>query len=554
MVVRPLDSSIVHACRYTEHSQKVLEYAIGTCPQDSHQRDKKHASAPLIRKTQVTFTQQCDKSHSNTHKHVSKLTTQKTNVHVPPSIGVYRCTDASGLQPRSNTKKNRISPAKGVNKLQVEEQPRTNKSHLRTSNRVDSSSCPKRIVVHIVLWYLDSGRSKHMTGDRSRLVNFVKKFIGTVRFENDHFGAIMGYRDYVIGDSVISRVYYVKGQGHNLFSVGQFYDVDLKVAFKKHSCYVRDTDVVKLIKGSRGSNLYAISVEDMMKVFGALCYPTNDNEDLGKLQRTADIGIVVGYAPSGKGPALIFLTPGQISLWLVPNPVPATPYVPPTNQDLEVLFQPMFDEYMEPPRVEKVVSPAPVKQAPVNSAAESTFMEDNLVALIDNTPFINVFAMEPSFDALLSGDWIYEVKLNEYSDVLKNKARLVAKGYRQEEGIDFEESFSPVARIEAIRIFIANATSKNVTIYQMDVKTAFLNGVLKEEVYAPRAWYDTLSRGLLDNKFSKGAVDPTLFTRKTEQVEKGMVELYFVTMDYQLANIFTKALPRERFEFLLPHL
>ncbi|GKE10277.1 retrovirus-related pol polyprotein from transposon TNT 1-94, partial [Tanacetum coccineum] len=139
--------------------------------------------------------------------------------------------------------------------------------------------------------------------------------------------------------------------------------------------------------------------------------------------------------------------------------------------------------------------------------------------------------------------WIYKVKLDEYGDVLKNKARLVAKGYQQEKSIDFEESFESVAHIEAIRIFIANAASKNMTIYQMDVKTAFLKGELKEEVYVsqpegfvdpdhpthvyrlkkalyslkqvPRAWYDTLSRFLLDNNFSKGAVDPTLFTRKT---------------------------------------
>ncbi|GJW31137.1 hypothetical protein Tco_0051169 [Tanacetum coccineum] len=121
------------------------------------------------------------------------------------------------------------------------------------------------VVVQIILWYLDSGCSKHMTGDRSWLRNFMKKFIRTVRFENDHFGAIMGYGDYVIGDSVISRVYYVEGLGHNMFSVGQFCDSDLEVAFRKHSCYVRDTDGVELIKGSRGSNLYTISVEDMMK-------------------------------------------------------------------------------------------------------------------------------------------------------------------------------------------------------------------------------------------------------------------------------------------------
>ncbi|GJY02365.1 retrovirus-related pol polyprotein from transposon TNT 1-94, partial [Tanacetum coccineum] len=104
-----------------------------------------------------------------------------------------------------------------------------------------------------------------MTRDRSRLRNFVKKFIRTVRFGNDHFGAIMGYGDYVIGDSVISRVYYVEGLGHNLFFVRQFCDSDLEVAFRKHSCYVRDIDGFKLIKGSCGSNLYTISVEDMMK-------------------------------------------------------------------------------------------------------------------------------------------------------------------------------------------------------------------------------------------------------------------------------------------------
>ncbi|GJS81579.1 retrovirus-related pol polyprotein from transposon TNT 1-94 [Tanacetum coccineum] len=104
-----------------------------------------------------------------------------------------------------------------------------------------------------------------MTGNRSRLRNFMKKFTEAVRFGNDHFGAIMGYEDYVISDSVISRVYYVDGLGHNLFSVGQFCDSDLEVAFRKHSCYVRDTYGVELIKGSRGSNLYTISVEDMMK-------------------------------------------------------------------------------------------------------------------------------------------------------------------------------------------------------------------------------------------------------------------------------------------------
>nr|GEX75493.1 retrovirus-related Pol polyprotein from transposon TNT 1-94 [Tanacetum cinerariifolium] len=99
---------------------------------------------------------------------------------------------------------------------------------------------------------------------------------------------------------------------------------------------------------------------------------------------------------------------------------------------------------------------------------------------------------QPDCIMIIALKWIYKVKLDEYGDVLKDKARLVAKGYRQYEGIDFEESFAPVARIEAIRIFIVNAASKNMTIYQMDVKTAFLNGELKEEVYVsqPKGFVD----------------------------------------------------------------
>nr|GEZ99870.1 hypothetical protein [Tanacetum cinerariifolium] len=157
-------------------------------------------------------------------------------------------------------------------------------------------------------------------------------------------------------------------------------------------------------------------------VFGALCYPTNDSEDLRKLQLTADTGIFVGYAPSrkGTGPAPTFLTPGQISSGLVPNPHPATPYAPPTNKDLEILFQPMFDEYLEPPRAERPDSPAQAVQVLVSSAgtplsttidqdapslhispssssvvAEPPFMEDHHVAPVDNNPFVNVFASKP---------------------------------------------------------------------------------------------------------------------------------------------------------------
>ncbi|GJS16396.1 retrovirus-related pol polyprotein from transposon TNT 1-94 [Tanacetum coccineum] len=333
------------------------------------------------------------------------------------------------------------------------------------------------------------------------------------------------------------------------------------------------------------------------------------------------------------------------------------------------------------------VEPKTYKQALEHSCWIEAMQEE-----IHEFERLDVWILVPCPDNILiiPLKWIFKIKLDEYGDVLKNKARLVAKGYRQEAGIDFEESFAPVARLEAIRLFIAHAASMNMVIFQMDVKTAFLNGELNEVVYvsqpegfvdpdhpshvyrlkkalyglkqAPRAWYDKLSMFLIKSGFTKGVVDPTLFTRKTgkhlllmqtmqdvmthgeyfcsdssswtrlvswsskkqkstaistteaeyialsgccaqilwmrsqlrdygfafnkipmycdnqsaialccnsvqhsrskhidirhhfikEQVERKVVELYFVETKYQLADIFTKALPRERFATLLP--
>ncbi|GJV21175.1 retrovirus-related pol polyprotein from transposon TNT 1-94 [Tanacetum coccineum] len=265
-------------------------------------------------------------SSSNTQKHEVHQKVQQTNIPVIPSTGVNTSTEASGSKPRSNTKKNRILPAKSENKKKVEDHPRTNNSVNATptvkivlnkgkqiwkpKGKLSDNSLNKtkrvwkatgKLFEDIGYQWRPTGKkftlgklncgyqwrptgkkfalgemcpltklsvkccSKHMTGNRSKLKNFVEKFIGTVRFGNDHFGAIMGYGDYVIGDSVISRVYYVEGLGHNLFSVGQFCDSDLEVAFRKHSCFVRDINGADILKGSRSTNLYTISIDDMMK-------------------------------------------------------------------------------------------------------------------------------------------------------------------------------------------------------------------------------------------------------------------------------------------------
>nr|GEX97549.1 retrovirus-related Pol polyprotein from transposon TNT 1-94 [Tanacetum cinerariifolium] len=188
----------------------------------------------------------------------------------------------------------------------------------------------------------------------------------------------------------------------------------------------------------------------------------------------------------GSGPRLQLMTPATSSLGLVTNPIPQQPCNPPPRDDWDRLFKPMFDEYFNPLTI--VVSPVLVAAAP-----RAVDLADSLAST-------------------------------------------------QEEGINFEESFVSDARIEAIRIFIANAANKNITIFQMNVKTAFLNGELKEKVYvsqpegfvdqdnpshvyklkkalydlkqAPRTWYDMLSSFLISQHFSKGVVDLTLFTRK----------------------------------------
>ncbi|GJS79445.1 retrovirus-related pol polyprotein from transposon TNT 1-94 [Tanacetum coccineum] len=387
-----------------------------------------------------------------------------------------------------------------------------------------------------------------MTGNRSRLKNFMKRFIETVRFRNDHFGAIMGYEDYVIDDSVISRVYYMEGLRHNLFSVGQFCDSDLEVAFKKHSCYARNEDGVDLLKEVVATACYTKNrspihtryiktpyelVHDrkpylkFLRVFGALCYRTNDSEDLGKLKATTDIGIFVGYAPNRKGPEPILLTHGKISLGLVPDPVPAAPYVPPTNKDLDILFQPMFDEYLEPPNVERPVPPAPAVQVPFVSAgtpfsttinqdvpsisyspsslevkppishqgvAAGPTIEDNPFAHAEDNPFINVFAPEPSSEESSSGD----VCSPDSNQVIQPHNHLIK--WSKDHPLD-NVIGNPSRPVSTRKQLATDALSSNT---RLSSEKGPLG--LKQ---APMAWYNTLSRFLLDNKFSKGVVDPT---------------------------------------------
>ncbi|GJW58856.1 retrovirus-related pol polyprotein from transposon TNT 1-94 [Tanacetum coccineum] len=183
---------------------------------------------------------------------------------------------------------------------------------------------------------------------------------------------------------------------------------------------------------------------------------------------------------------------------------------------------------------------------------------------------------KPLCKNVINMKWIWKNKRDEENIVIRNKARLVAKGYAQKEGIDFEESFALVARLEAVRLFVAHATHKSFPVYQMDVKTTFLYEPLKEESLsvccAQVLWLRTQLTyyGFHFDKIpmycdSKATIaiscNPVQHSRTKhidvryhfikEHVEKGIVELFFVGTEYKLADLFTKALSGDRFKYLV---
>nr|GFA64431.1 integrase, catalytic region, zinc finger, CCHC-type, peptidase aspartic, catalytic [Tanacetum cinerariifolium] len=179
-----------------------------------------------------------------------------------------------------------------------------------------------------------------MTGDRSQLINFIKKFLGTVKFGNYHVEKIMGYGDYKIGNVMISRVYFMEGLGHNLFSVGQFCDSDLKVAFRQHICFICNLDGVDLLTGSRGNNLYTLLLQDMM-VYSPICLLSKASKTKSWLWHRCLSHLNFG--------AINHLSRQGLVRGLVQKSSFSTPYVPPSRNDWDFLFQLMFNELLNPP-------------------------------------------------------------------------------------------------------------------------------------------------------------------------------------------------------------
>ncbi|GJX84215.1 retrotransposon protein, putative, unclassified, partial [Tanacetum coccineum] len=470
-------------------------------------------------------------------------------------------------------------------------------------------------VVQIVLWYLDSGCSKHMTGNGSQLINFVHKFLGTVRFENDQIAKIMGYGDYQMGKVMISRVYYVEGKS------------------KKHSHKLKAKDSIQeklyllhidlcgpmRIQSINGRKYILVIVDDYSQF----------TWDLGKLKPKADIRIFVGYAPAKKAiriynkktrlitktihvdfdeltamaskqfssrPKPQLSTPRTLSLGLVPNPPPPTPYVPPTNKDWDTLFQPMFDEYFNPPP--SVASPVSAVAALVSAdsaGSPSLTPVDQDAPSPNNDPFFSVLIPEPNS------------KESSSRDVIPTNMHSVNQPPEHLNDITFAstdpslcETFSKImcsrfkmSMIGKMLFFLGLQISQS-------PRGIFLNQskyaleIIKKYGMETSDPVDTpmVEKSKLDADPQGKEVDPTRYRRmigslmyltcqstrpsfadadhagcqdtrrstsgsmqllgdRLEQVENGVVELYFVRTEYQLADILTKALGRERLEFLI---
>nr|GEZ47042.1 hypothetical protein [Tanacetum cinerariifolium] len=516
-------------------------------------------------------------------------------------------------------------------------------------------------LVEIVLFIVDSRCSKHMTGNLKLLINFMEKFLGTVKFGNDQIAPILGYGDLVQGAVTIKKIHYVEGLNHNLFSVGQLCDGDLEVAFWKlvqrglqaqvrivrtdkgmeflnqtlHAYFAAEgilhqTSVARtpeqnrvverqnhtLVEAAR-TILSAAKVPlffwaeaiattcltqnrslviprhektpyhiindrkpsvKFFHIFGSLCYIVRDGKNLDKTKEKGDACIFVGYSIQlrayrvfNKRTRVIVETihvnfdelPQMASDHVSSDPAPDCQRMAlehdslslgpqsqenltqadktvTTSNELDLLFSPMFDELLN--GSSKVVSKssavstadAPNQRqqhtTPLNihttlvptcqvlTHVPSVVSPENMnqaemveeYAQVENDEFINIFSMpihdrgETSSRHVDSSNmhtfyqhhpsehrWTKDHPLEQViwksftikNTVIRNKSRLVAKGYAQKEGVDFKESFAPVARLEAVRLFIVYVAHKSFTVYQMDVKTSFLYGPLKKEVY-----------------------------------------------------------------------
>ncbi|GJV01332.1 retrovirus-related pol polyprotein from transposon TNT 1-94 [Tanacetum coccineum] len=403
----------------------------------------------------------------------------------------------------------------------------------RVSFAIDNSSRITNIVQPI-LFIVDSGCKKQMTGNLKLLCNFVEKYLGTVRFGNDQFAPIL----------------------------------DFEVAFWKSTCFVRDLQGNDLLAAwlwhRRLSHLNfdyinLLSKKDVVIGLPKLKYVKDQLCSSCEVSKAKISSFKTKAIPSSKGRLNLLHMDlcgpmrfasinrkkyilasdydNSVPIPQLENVSPSADTIVPSQQELDLLFGPLYDEFFNAgtSSVNKSSSPS------ANSKQKDTPpIMNNTSSTEPTTPTTNVHAeennnnqAEDTQEAMADSSWIEAMQEELHQFDRLQVWELVDKPFgKNEEGIDFEESFSPVARLEAVRIFVAYAAHKSFPIYQIDVKMTFLNDPLKEEVYvaqpdgfvdpdhpekiyhlrkalyglkqASKAWYDELSNFLMSKGFTKG--------------------------------------------------
>nr|GEV75018.1 retrovirus-related Pol polyprotein from transposon TNT 1-94 [Tanacetum cinerariifolium] len=515
---QPLDNALDFACKHAKRIQDLLVYVQDTCPSAVKLSETNVARTPMNKIKKLTFAKPITSFSTNQE-------TRYSNKPMLHSIGVKCSTSASGSKPLGNTKNNKISQPSSSNKInKVEDQPRSVKTRKNKKNRVNKVKCNDHVMqsmsnANSIFVSIKNAPVKDSVNDvksgclyaicgkymKTKTHHACVHLVVTKMNESQKSKSVKKHKNQNVWKptgNVFTDV------GYKWKPTGQTFTIVVEIQKPKIKVYSRKPKNVNNVGSSKMDKIVKSKNANNSKpnhTWGSIATDIPSSSSLvmtGTVRfRNDQIVRIIWYGDFQLGNVIISRT---------------------------------LREFYDNVRISHQTSVARTPQQ--NSVVE---MQNQTLVEAART-ILEVWELVPCPNKvfLIKLKWIYKIKTDEFGGVLKNKATLITQGFRQKEGIDFEESFASVARIEAIRIFVANVAHKNMTIYQ----TAFLNGELKEEVYvsqlegfvnqdnpshvyklkkalyglkqAPRAWYDMLSSFGISQHFSKGAVDPTLFTRQ----------------------------------------
>nr|GEY03251.1 hypothetical protein [Tanacetum cinerariifolium] len=530
----PLNNYLDHACKYTKRIQELLILIRQTCPSINNSSDKLVAVTLKNKEKRVTFTEPVTSS-GNTNTKTSSSLNLVSNKPMLSSTGVKPSTSASGSQPSGNTKKNKIqrSPI-STQKNKVEAHLRNAKSSLKNKNCTVKPKGPA-ILQHSKL------------NANSELIYVMCN--GCMLSDNHDLRNACPLTRITTTPELPSRK-----------PIALETNTPKPIVTLVYSRKPRESKTTDPVRKSKDL-LFQPLFDELLSPPPSVDHPAP--EVIAPIAKVVALELAVSTgSPSSitvdqdaPSPSNSQTTP-KIQNHIMSNNVEKD------NHNLDVAhmnndpffgsssnmrqahtpFESLGRWTKDHPIANVIDEPQNFKQAMTEPSWIDAMQEE-----IHEFERLQVWELVPYPDKVLLINliWIYKVKTNEFGEVLKNKARLVAQGFRQAKGIDFEESFAPVARIEAIRIFIANAAHKNMTIFQIYDNPSHVYK-LKNALYglkpAPRAWYDMLSCFIISQHFSKGAVDPTLFTRKARNdlllVQIYVDDIIFVSTNTAMSNEF----------------